>query len=110
MATLTAQSASISGAAPTFAAASAGGDEFANSGKEVLHVKNGSGSSINVTITSQRTCDQGGTHNVVVAVPAGEERRIGPFSVERFNDADSGRVEVAYSDVTSVTVGVFKHS
>jgi hypothetical protein len=109
VATLTVQTAAITGLTPAFAAVNAS-DQFPNTGKEILHVKNDSGGSIYVTITSQKACDQGSTHNLVVAVPAGEERKIGPFPVERFNHADTGRVTVAYSAQTSVTAGVFKNS
>lgn len=42
---------------------------------------------------------------MAVAVPDGEERIIGPFSKNRFDDVD-GKVQVTYSAVTSVTVAV----
>lgn len=103
MALLNVQKASLTGLAPAFVAASAGGDSFVNDGKTVLHVKNGGASEITVTINSQQPCNYGFDHDVVVAVPAGGERIIGPFRQDRFNDAN-GQVAVTYSAVTSVTV------
>lgn len=107
MAVLTVQKVAQSGLAPSFGAAASGGDEFANGGRTMLHVKNGGGASITVTITSVKQCDQGSTHNVQVSVPAGGERVIGPFDPTRFNNS-SGRVAVSYSAVTSVTVAALE--
>lgn len=100
MATLAVQVSSAGGLAPTYAAASAGGDDFPNTGREFLHVKNGSAASINATINSAQLCNYGFDHDVVVAVPAGGERIIGPFVPSRFGLS----VGVTYSAVTSVTV------
>lgn len=103
MAVLAVQKVSKTGLAPAFAAAAAGGDEFSNGGRTYLHVKNGSAASVDVTADSKKQCDQGYDHDVVVAVPAGQERLIGPFDPTRFNNS-SGRVNVSYSAVASVTV------
>lgn len=102
MAVLTKISSGLTGAAITFTAAAGGGDSFVNDGNTVLHVKNGGGSSINVTINSTRQCDQGFDHDLVVAVDAAAEQVIGPFSVARFGRS----VGITYSGVTSVTVAV----
>lgn len=107
MTTLAAQAINLTGLNQSYAAASAGGDDFVNTGREFMHVKNGGAGSINVTINSQTLCDQGYDHDVVVAVPAGGERIIGPFSPGRFNDA-SNKAQITYSGVTSVTVAVLK--
>lgn len=84
-------------------------DTFPNTGSVILHVKNGSGSSINVTVTDQTSVAPTGASafdgDVVVAVAAGAEKYIGPFSPGRFNDA-SGSVHVAYSAITTVTAEV----
>jgi hypothetical protein len=103
MATLTVQDVSTAGLEATYAAAAGGGDQFANDGKTLIHVKNGSVGDITVTIVSQRACDQGSTHNTAVVVTAAEERFIGPFEVSRYNDA-SGFVQLTYSGVTSLTI------
>ncbi len=107
MAQLTLQTASPTGLAITYAAAAGGGDSFANDGKTYLHVKNGGGGSINVTINSVAACDQGFDHDIVVAVANGAEKVIGPFPTGRWNDTNSN-VNVTYSGVTSVTVAAVK--
>lgn len=104
LAALTPQSLNRDGLEATYAAAAAGGDTFANDGRTFLHVKNGGGASVNVTVDSIKQCDQGVDHDVIVAVPAGEERMIGPFPVSRFGSPAT----IAYSGVTTVTVAALK--
>lgn len=91
---------------PAAAAADVAGDTFANTGKEQLHVINGGGSSINVTITTTGTYNIGAVQyaiaDVVVAVANGTTKAIGPFDTGLFGTT----VSVAYSAVTSVTVRV----
>lgn len=91
----------------TYAAAAAGGDAFVNDGRTRLRVKNAGAGSINVTINSQRACNQGFDHDEVAAVAAAEERELGPFDTGRFNDS-TGKVQLTYSGVTSVTVAAVK--
>lgn len=114
MATLSVQNLSEVGGALTYAAATSGGDVFPNADdRTFLHVKNGGGSSVNVTITAQTvsaTVPGLGVvtkANRVVAVPAGEDRMIGPFPSKAFNNS-SNQVAVTYSAVTSVTVAVVR--
>jgi hypothetical protein len=104
MATLTAQIQTLDGLDPTLAAASAGGDEFANNGREYLDVNNASAGAVTVTCNATRDCNQGFDHDAVVSVPAGGRRRIGPFPISRFQ----GTVAITYSSATSVTVGVVR--
>jgi hypothetical protein len=105
MATLAVQKGARTGTAITYVAAAAGGDQFPAAPGRALHVKNDGGSSIDVTINSQKVCDQGVDHDVVVAVAAGAEKVLSGFTSERFADAN-GYVQVAYSGVTTVTVAV----
>jgi hypothetical protein len=108
MALLTVQTPSLSGVEPTFAAATATtGDTFANSGREVLYVKNGAGVSTDVTIDSVTACDQGFDHDIVVTVLAGDEAIIGPFPTGRFNDG-GGLVEVICDPVATVTIAAIR--
>lgn len=107
MADLNVQVISLSGLGPAFVAADAEGDAFLNSGRELVHVKNGGGSSVTVTINSVAACNQGFDHNPAIEVPASEERLIGPFPKARFNDS-AEKVQVAYSGVTSVTVAAVR--
>ena len=104
MAALAIQNLSIAGLAPTFAAASAGGDTFVNNPPTILRVKNGGAAAITVTVDSVRLCNHGFDHDASVSIPAGAERDLGPFDQERFG----GTASVAYSAVTSVTVAVIK--
>src|SRR4051794_5552022 len=98
MATLAVQDVTNAGTVPTYGAAAGGGDQFQNDGKTMFHVKNGSGGSITVTFASQKSCDQGSTHNTAVAVAAGAEKMVGPFDPSRYNDAN-GYCQVTYSGV-----------
>lgn len=92
------------GASEGFVAATGGGDTFPNDGHTMLHVKNGGGAPINVTIDSKVACNQGTDHDVVVAVPAAGDRVIGPFSQDRFGTD----VNITYSGVVTVTVAAIK--
>jgi len=100
MAVLVVQDAVLTGAVWTLAAAAGGGDSFPNDSRTFLVVNNGSGSSINVTVTSPTACSQGGLHDLVVAVAAGVQKAIGPFPEARFG----ATVLVAYSLATTITV------
>lgn len=105
---------SISGATPVAAAASAGGDAVPNTrGTSFVRVINGGGGSINVTAAAQLTSRGADSQfpaqtvaNVVVAVPAGAARVIGPFP-SAYNDGNA-KVQLTYSGVTSVTVEGWK--
>jgi hypothetical protein len=92
---------------PVYVAAQVDGNAFPNSGGEFIHVKNGAGSSINVTVLTTRSVDGQVVTNRVVAVPAGDDRMIGPFQAGNFNQGN-GEVWFNYSAVTTITVGVFR--
>lgn len=114
MALLTVQNVDLlNGLVPTYASAAGGGDTFPNDGKTMLHVKNGGGSSITLTVTTQVTSQNvPGLGPVDVAnetytVANGSERMIGFFNPSRFNNA-SGQVAIGYSSATSVTVAAIR--
>lgn len=101
------------GLAPAYAAAAGGGDKIVGPDADTfLHVKNGSGVSVTVTVaTPGKAAGTGGLDiaDVSVAIPAGQERMIGTFPAELYaNPADAGKAAVTYSAVTTVTVGVFR--
>lgn len=108
MAVLTEQQILVTGLEATYAAAAALGDSFSNTGKQYLHVKNGGGSPITVTIDDPNSVSPTGATafnaDVAVVVTNAEERLIGPFPTSRF----SSTVAVSYSAVTSVTVAVLR--
>lgn len=112
MAELTLQSIVAAGLEPAYAAVNASDTAILNQAqRNFLHVKNGGGGSINVTITAVKTSArvQGvgvvTIEDLVVAVPAGEERMIGPIT-EAYLDTD-GEVTIGYSGTGSVTAGIF---
>jgi len=115
MAVLSVQNLTTTGLAATLTAAAAGGDKFDNPTDErtFLRVANGGGSSINVTISKQKSVVNAAgygavaTADLVVAVANGATKDIGPFPAELWNDA-AGQVNVSYSAVTSVTVGAIR--
>ncbi len=104
MAALTTQRIVGSGLGPTYTGAAAGGDTIEPGPRNFLHVKNGGAGAVTVTIDAVRQCDQGFDHDLVVSVPAGADRMIGPVDASRFARASDGRAAVTYSGVTSVTV------
>lgn len=105
MSAYTVQAMSLSGLDVTFAEVTSE-DTFLNDGRTFLVVKNGGTGSIDVTIDSVVPCSYGFDHDVVVAVPSGEERWIGVFPTGRFNS--NGVVTITYSEVTNVTATVVK--
>jgi hypothetical protein len=106
MAALTVQQILVTGLAPSYASAAGGGDTFVNDGDTFLHVFNGGGGSINVTIAPAGSVNGIGFEDQVVAVAAGANKMIGPFDPAIFNGASG--VSVSYSGVTSVTVAAIK--
>jgi hypothetical protein len=107
MAELTVKSITQSGVQPVPVAAADLGDTFDNDGATFFHALNGSAGSITVTFTAQNGCSQGFDHDIAVAVPAGEERMIGPFEKYLYDNADE-EVEVTYEAHEDLTVDVFK--
>lgn len=113
MAALTKQNIDPSGLEPSYSAVNSQDTVNVSTGQRVfLHVKNGGGGSINVTINAVKTtATVAGVGAVtisdeVVAVPAGEERMIGPFT-EAYMDTD-GDVTIDYSGTTSVTAAALQ--
>lgn len=107
MATLSTQSIDLDGMEPTYAAASAGGDKMLPSEHAFLHVKNGSGSEITVTLVTPGTYEGLAVSDQTLAVPAGEERMI-RVTPERYRNSSDGLASITYSDVTTVTVAALR--
>jgi hypothetical protein len=111
MAVLAVQQIARTGLNPALAAAAAAGDAFANAGRTFLRVKNAHATvARTVTAVSQLPAGaipQGAVKtDLAVAVPALQERWIGPFDPASFNDAN-GRVVVTYDTEADLTVGAF---
>lgn len=109
MALLNTQTIEGSGTSPTYAAAAAGGDKVSLAAPNTfLHVKNGGGASITVTITTQNADYRGLTlPDRTVTVAASGEQMIGPLDASLQADIN-GQAAIGYSAVTSVTVGAFR--
>jgi hypothetical protein len=96
-------------AAPSYAAAAGGGDTFTPDRDTFLHVKNGSGGAITVTVVTPRADALGNAiADNAVSVPAGQERMLGPYPAEHYADPADGLADITYSGVTSLTIGVFR--
>lgn len=110
MATLATQNITRSGVGPTYGACTGGGDRFTPGNTTFLHVKNGSGGALTVTVAATKVPIAGmAVANVSVSVPAGGERMIGPFPPDYFNATDgSGLADITYSGVTSLTIGALQ--
>jgi hypothetical protein len=114
MAALTPQNIVPTKLAPTYSAASSGGDTIADDGTQrtVARVKNASGGSITVTVVAQTTTKVVKGYrtvtvaNATISVPAGGDRIIGPFP-DCYRDA-AGTVSLTYSATASVTVAALK--
>ena len=104
MATLGTQVIALAGLNPTYAAAAGGGDKCEVGDRNFLHVKNGGGSSITVTLTATAAVRGQAVSNVTVSVPAAGERMIGPLSSDLLKNASDGLCAIGYSGVTTVTV------
>ena len=91
-----------------FVAASAGGDKFANTGREFVYFTNLSGGTITVTVDVQPdTIDGLAVANKTLAVLPATNAIMGPFPPGNYNDA-SGFTNLSYSGVASLTLQVFK--
>lgn len=107
MATLSIQTIARAGLTPSYASAAGGGDEFANTGIQFAHIKNGSGGDIVVTIATPNSVDGLAIADRTVTVSAGSEEMIGPFPVAHYNDANS-KVQLTYDGVTSLTIAILQ--
>jgi hypothetical protein len=107
MATLTVQNITKAGDEPTYVSAAGGGDEFANNGKTMFVLNNGSGGTIVATIITQATKDGLAVADRTVSVLAGDTAWVVDLDPNVYNVPATGRVQVTYDGVTSLTVGAF---
>ena len=114
MAVLSVETINESGLALTLVSVAAeSGDKWTNNGNQQVLIKNGSGSSVTVTITTQVTSFESPQFgnatkaNVTLAVAAGKTAILGPYNVNAYNDAN-GQCNISYSATTSIEVGVFE--
>lgn len=106
MASLAAQRIALSGTAGTYVGASAGGDTAPVGGGLTLHVSNGSGASVTVTVVTPGTIDGLSIGDAALSIPAGGHGFIPLTNVYR--DPVTGRANITYSAVTTVNVAVLQ--
>lgn len=104
MAALAAQRIAVAGTAPSYSSASAGGDTAPVGGGLKLHVVNGSGSAITVTVVTPGTLDGLSIGDAALSVPAGGSGFIPLTNIYR--DPVTGRAAITYSSTTTVNVAV----
>lgn len=109
MAVLTVQQIALTGLTPTYAAAAAGGDSFANDGSVFLHVKNTNAAARTVTVASQKPATPGlaPSNNAVVVPLTVGDKMIGPFDPTIWNDAN-GLVQITYTAESGVTIAAVR--
>ena len=107
MATLTKQTVIRDGLEATYASAAGGGDEFVNTGREFIHIKNASGGDITLTIVTQQTVDAEAVGDKTVIITLAEERFVGPFPKTVYSDSNE-KVQLTYSGVTSLTIAILE--
>lgn len=106
MATVNTQNITNLGTAATYSAASPGGDRFLPADGTFLHVKNGGGSPITVTLVTPGSVDGLAVADRPISVPAGSDRFIAaPSKLYRSND---GLGDVTWSGTTSVTFAAIR--
>jgi hypothetical protein len=108
VATLTTQTITRAGLNPSYVAATSGGDKIKPGDRTWLHVKNGSGGSITVTLVTPGAVEGQAIADLAVAVPASGERMIGPIDDRLFRDPADGLCSITYSAVTSLTVAAIR--
>ena len=106
MATLTATPITRAGIDIAGVQPGAGGDEFVNTGKELVLINNASGGSIDVTLDIKSTVDGAAVTDPVVAVADGVTKAFGPFQKSYYNDTTNDRAKVTCSAQTGVTIKV----
>ena len=102
----------LAGVADTTSAASADGNTFTNTGYEFVEVINADASPTTVTIDVYPSGGGGApegltTTDPTVVVAAGTRKKFGPFRKRLYNNG-SEKVKVTCSNVTSVTVAVYR--
>jgi hypothetical protein len=87
----------------------ANGNQFTNTGRELIEITNGAGSPVTVTFTTNGVYSVGSVQypiaDLAVTVTNGTSKVCGPFDKVLFNDG-SNNVDVDYSSGTSITARV----
>ena len=85
------------------------GNEFANAGRSLIEIVNGSASAVSATFITNGTYSVGSTAyaiaDLVVSIAASATKACGPFDTTLFNSA-TNTVQVDWSSGTSITARV----
>lgn len=108
MATLTVTDISRDGVDVVGATPGGSGDEWANTGRELILVKNASGGSLNVTLDLKGTIDGLAITDKVIAVADGVTKAFGPFPKGLYNDPTTGLAKATCSVTSGVTIKALK--
>lgn len=92
------------GVAPTYVTPDAAGLSFRSSGKQLVHIKNGSGSSITITETIGRTVQGQAVTAPTSTIAAGADKFFGPYPDDYEQPDGTENVYLGISSVTTVTV------
>lgn len=106
MASLSTQTLSVGGTAPTYAAAGASGDTAPVGSGLVLHVKNDSAAAVTVTLVTPGAFKGLAVADAAPSVPAGGDVFV-PLDVI-YRDPTTKRAAVSYSATASVNVAVLQ--
>lgn len=108
MAALTVQAITRTGTGlqPAYTAAAGGGDTVRVGKSVFLHIKNDGGSAVTVTVATPGKAYGLDISDLAIAIPAGEERMIGPID-DAFRGSN-GSASISYSGVTSVTLAALR--
>ena len=106
-ATLTPQVITTSGLVITPVAATGTTYEFANDGHQAIYINNGSGGTLNYTITIPGRVGGYELEDITGSVADGTAKYIGPFNPTYANAAD-GNVDFTISVTNSVTLAVIE--
>lgn len=89
-------------------AAGATGDEFVPGDRVFLRVVNGGGGASAVTVTTPKSVRGQAVADLVVNVPAGGQRLIGPLPKQDYADPSNQRGDVACAPSAGVTIGALE--
>lgn len=106
MATVSVQQISTAGVAPTYSAASAGGDKVIPGASTFLHVKNSDTVAHDCIIATPATVDGLAVADRTVSVPNGGERMI--YVPSTFYQASDGLAAISWSATTGMTFAALK--
>lgn len=106
MALLTPQALAVSGITPTYASASAGGDQAPIGRNLLLEIRNGGASPVTATLITYATYKGFAVADTALVIPAGGVGLV-PLDTVYRNPAN-GQATVTYSATASVTVAVLQ--